>query len=60
MKVTELAVKCDAEGEAVVEVWVKCATRDDLDDVIAWLELAKQMVGKWQKIRKRDDSTVSA
>jgi hypothetical protein len=52
LDVTSLDIECHADGSAKVSAWVKCWTTDDIDDVIAWLELAKTMMQKWEAIRK--------
>jgi hypothetical protein len=51
LDVTTLDVKCKADGTLRVEVWCKCSTANDIDDVIAWLKLAQRMQAEWEEIR---------
>lgn len=54
LKISGLGIECDEEGHSHVSIWVKCRTVEDVDDVIAWLGLAKQMMAKWERIRRRE------
>jgi hypothetical protein len=54
LDVTNLNLDCDADGSAKVTIWCRCRTADDIDDVIAWLTLAKTMTEKWQEIRSKE------
>ena len=49
--VTNLEVECAADGGSKVTVWCKCNSTEDIDDVIAWLELAKAMIEGWKQTR---------
>jgi hypothetical protein len=51
LDVTDLGLECEADGTSLVKVWCKCRTADDIDDVIAWLHLAKTLTTKWRIIR---------
>ena len=52
LDVTNLGIECAADGGSKVIVWCKCHSTGDIDDVIAWLELAKTMVESWKQIRE--------
>lgn len=32
-----------------VEVWIECCSADEVDDLIAWLELIRDVMIAWQK-----------
>lgn len=53
MKVSDLKIECDPL--TTVTVWVKCFTVDDVDDLIAWLGLAKTVMVQWQQINQKED-----
>lgn len=40
MKINDLKIKSINRG-TVVEVWTECYSTDDIDNLIAWLQLAK-------------------
>lgn len=50
MDITSLDIECRGAGRSVVKVWAKCQTQDDVDDIIAWLKLAKGVMATWEKI----------
>lgn len=52
LNISELKFECDNK-DSYVKVWAKCETTDDLDDLIAWLQLAKTTMMKWDRIRSR-------
>lgn len=51
MDITNLEVDC--AHKPCIKVWAKCETPEDVDDIIAWLRLAKDLLIKWEKIRGR-------
>jgi hypothetical protein len=53
MKVTHMDVRCDRSQELHTEIWCECYSVEDVDDLMAWLLLAKDMMKKWKKIRSR-------
>lgn len=53
MKTNDLKVEGDANGTTLVKVWAECRSVEDIDDIVAWLRLAKSMISKWEKIRNR-------
>lgn len=55
MDITSLEFECDSKGKPKIAVWAKCHSVDDVDDIIAWLHLAKAMMIKWDKIRNRHE-----
>lgn len=55
LDVTSLGLNCTADGDTCVTIWAKCWTADDIDDVIAWLKLAKAAMQKWETIRKKEN-----
>lgn len=52
LDVTDLGLECFADGSIKVTVWCKCWSSDDIEDVIAWLKLAKATMLRWEEIRK--------
>jgi hypothetical protein len=52
MDISDLKIECD--GRTCVKVWAKCHSAEDIDDMIAWLHLAKGLMLKWEKIRARN------
>jgi hypothetical protein len=56
LDVTSLDMECHDDGTTKVTVWVKCWSSDDIDDVIAWLKLAKSMMKSWETIRKKEQA----
>lgn len=53
MDITSLEWESDSKGNPKISVWAKCHTVEDVDDIIAWLHLAKDMMRKWEKIRSK-------
>jgi hypothetical protein len=53
MDITSLEFEIDSKCRPKVSVWAKCHTVEDVDDIIAWLHLAKDMMRKWEKIRSK-------
>jgi hypothetical protein len=51
LDITDLSISCNDDGSSKMTVWAKCFTADDIDDVIAWLGLAKAMMKRWEAIR---------
>lgn len=52
MKITELKLNSGYNGQTIVDLWVTCHTIEEVDDVIAWMQFAKQMMLEWQKLHK--------
>ena len=53
MEITSLECKCDNKGGTQINVWAKCHSVEDVDDIIAWLHLAKTLMKGWDKIEKK-------
>lgn len=51
LDVTSLEIRCGSSGTTVVQVWCKCSSQEDIDDIIGFLELAKKVVIQWEEIR---------
>lgn len=56
MDITTLEISCDAKGKTRVNVWAKCHSPQDVDDIIAWLRLSKNVIEKWEKISARSSA----
>jgi hypothetical protein len=54
IKIHELSIDCHADGGTRIYIWCNCYSPDDIEDMIAWLKLAKAVMEKWQAIRKAD------
>lgn len=48
MKITDL--KTESAKGTMVKVWCECATANEVDDLIAWLRLAKSVMLGWERI----------
>jgi hypothetical protein len=53
MDINTLGIECDANGDTKVTAWAKCRSGDDIDDVILWLGLARDVMLQWHDIRTR-------
>jgi hypothetical protein len=51
MDVTNLEIECHADGGSKVTAWTKCRSTEDIDDLVAWLGLARGLMVEWQSIR---------
>ena len=56
MDISDLKIECDIKGVTKVSVWAKLHTPADVDDIIAWLRLSKNVMAKWEKIRARSSA----
>lgn len=54
--IADLSINCDEEGRTKVSVWCKCHTAAEIDTVIAWLKLARALMGRWEEIRNEQKS----
>lgn len=50
MRINHLKINGGNNGMTIVEVWADCHTVEDIDDIIAWLQMAKTVMIKWDKI----------
>ena len=53
MKINGLKIESGHNGKTIVEIWSACHSIEDVDDVIAWLGLAKQVMRGWEKINAK-------
>lgn len=53
MKISGLKILGGNNGRTIVEVWADCHTVEDIDDIIAWLQMAKTVMIKWDKINEK-------
>jgi len=53
LKISNLDVRCDRSQRQHLEIWCECHSVEDVDDLMAWLLLAKDMMKKWDRIRSR-------
>lgn len=60
MKIDGLEIKYGYGGRAIVEVWAKLHTVDDVDDMVAWLQMAKGTMRQWEKIHARSAQKAKA
>lgn len=51
MKISDLEIDCSAG--TCVKVWAECRTTEDIDDIIAWLQLSKVVMIEWGKINAK-------
>lgn len=51
MNITSMEIDFQETGKSKVWVNVVLHTQEEIDDLIAWLELAKATMVKWEEIR---------
>src|SRR5581483_5835742 len=60
VKISGLKIESVEEGKTRVEVWSVCRSVDDVDDLIAWLGLAKHVIRGWEKINAKASRAAKA
>jgi hypothetical protein len=50
MQISELSMNFGYNGKTIVTAWCKCHTADDVEEIIAWLKMAKDNMRAWEKI----------
>jgi hypothetical protein len=55
MEISTMAIEADITGRSTVKLWCKCHSAQDIDDVIAWLNLARSMMDAWHAQRADAD-----
>jgi hypothetical protein len=50
LDVTSLEIRCMQDGSTAVQVWCKCHSQEQIDDIIGFLELAKRVVIGWEEV----------
>jgi hypothetical protein len=53
MKINGLKIESGNNGKTIVEIWSTCHSIRDVDDTIAWLNLAKHVMRGWEKINAK-------
>lgn len=53
MKINGLKIESGNNGKTHVEIWSTCHSVEDVDDTIAWLNLAKHVMRGWEKINAK-------
>lgn len=53
MKISNLDVCCDMSHKQHLEIRCECYSVEDVEDLVAWLMLAKDMMAKWDEVRSR-------
>jgi hypothetical protein len=51
MDITTMTIEANSSGRCTVKLSCKCHSAPDLDDVIAWLNLARSMMDAWHNHR---------
>jgi hypothetical protein len=59
MKVSDLKMESEVDGTTTATFWLKLNSADEIDDAIAWLRLAKDVMQKWHKIRSKENAKAS-
>ena len=57
MNITTLKMEYGFNGEATVSVWVGCNTPADIDELMAWLKMAKYNMASWKSINDKFKKT---
>ena len=60
MKINGLKIESGNNGRTIVEMWSTCHSVQDVDDTIAWLQLAKHVMRGWEKINAKASRTAQA
>lgn len=60
MKISGLKIDFGYGGRAIVEIWANLHTQSDVDDLIAWLQMAKGNMRQWEKIHARSSQASEA
>jgi hypothetical protein len=60
MNITTFGIECTESGHTVVTAWAKCTSGEDIDDMILWLGLAREVMVQWQDIRRRRAAATAA
>lgn len=50
MKISTLRIDCGNNGRTIVEVRADCHSVEDVDTLIAWLEMANVVMNSWEAI----------
>ena len=51
LEISSLDLQSRDDGHSIVRINVTCSSTEDVDDIVAWLELAKGVMVEWAKIR---------
>ena len=60
MKINGLKIESGNNGRTIVEMWSTCYSVQDVDDTIAWLNLAKHIMRGWEKINAKASQPAQA
>ena len=60
MKINGLKIESGNNGRTIVEMWSTCHSIQDVDDTIAWLNLAKHVIRGWEKINAKASRAAQA
>ena len=60
MKINGLRIESGNNGKTIVEMWSTCHLVQDVDDTIAWLQLAKHVMRGWEKINAKPSRAAEA
>jgi hypothetical protein len=52
LDITNFEIEGESDGSVKVTCWCKCRTPEDIDAVIAWLQLSKTVMNQWGEIRR--------
>lgn len=50
MNIRELRMDCEKDGETGITIWATCDTPQDIDAMIEWMKLGKQVMRRWKQI----------
>jgi hypothetical protein len=50
MRIDNLEMTYGHNGKATAKIWVQCHTPEDVEEIIAWLKMAKDNMRAWEKI----------
>lgn len=59
MDVTTIGLECESDGTTRIVLWMKAWSPDDIDDVLAWLSMARQLMVDWREIRDKRSNVVT-
>lgn len=52
MDITSLSIECHADGTSKVSCWAKATTLEEIDDLIAFLQMARKLMDGWSIVRQ--------
>jgi len=55
LSIETLNIECDEKGGARIQLTCQCNSTQDVDDILAWLQLARDLTIRWEEIVQQRD-----